>query len=212
MNGNYLYASYSDSSTIGTFAVQQGCSLTFLSDISVKGTRTGIINGMALHGNMLVASYTDGTIESFDISGGTPRLQRRQTIFFCHRDGAGRHLRELHRRYWRRPLLRFSAIHPPILSVEVSDISSGKLTKTTVFKSPVSISSSTIMLRPGRNHALRGQHSGSNGVGALLRQGDRNNHARLHVAEDLGAVAKLVIPGWAQSYQSNRKWRRSLRC
>ncbi len=72
MNSNYLYASFSDSSTIGTFAVQQGCGLTFLSDISVKGARTGIINGMALHGNMLIASYTDGTIESFDISGGTP--------------------------------------------------------------------------------------------------------------------------------------------
>src|SRR5262249_9198101 len=34
------------------------------------------------------------------------------------------------------------------LSIEVSDISSGKLKKTTIYKSPVSISSSNIMLSP----------------------------------------------------------------
>ena len=147
MNGNYLYASYSDSSTIGTFAVQQGCSLTFLSDISVKGVRTGIINGMALHGNMLVASYTDGTIESFDISGGTPvsNGDKQSSSATVTAQGAT----------YANAIDITSDGHFAIfgdtstnMSVEVSDISSGKLTKTTVFKSPVSISSSTIMLSP----------------------------------------------------------------
>jgi 6-phosphogluconolactonase (cycloisomerase 2 family) len=147
MNSNYLYASYSDSSTIGTFAVQQGCSLTFLSDISVKGVRTGIINGMALHGNMLVASYTDGTIESFDISGGTPvsNGDKQSSSATVSSQSAT----------FANAIDITSDGHYAIfgdtstnLSVEVSDISSGKLTKTTVYRSPVTISSSNIMLSP----------------------------------------------------------------
>src|SRR5207237_2690014 len=72
VNNQYLYASFTDSNTIGTFAVQNGCSLLFINDISVAGLAGGIINGMAVHGNMLIATYTDGTIESFDTSAGTP--------------------------------------------------------------------------------------------------------------------------------------------
>jgi hypothetical protein len=147
MNGGYLYASYSDSSTIGTFAVQSGCSLTFISDIAVKGVRVGIINGMAIHGSMLVASYTDGTIESFDISGGTPLSNGdRQSSSATVSSQAATYANAID---------ITSDGHFAIfgdtstgLSVEVSDISSGKLQKTTVYKSPVSISSSTILLSP----------------------------------------------------------------
>ena len=35
MNNQYLYASFTDSNTIGTFSVQSGCSLTFLNDTAV---------------------------------------------------------------------------------------------------------------------------------------------------------------------------------
>ena len=70
MNSQYLYASFTDSNTVGTFAVQTGCSLTFLNDAPVVGLQGGIINGMAVHGNLLIATYTDGSssIESFNIS------------------------------------------------------------------------------------------------------------------------------------------------
>jgi len=37
MNAKYLYASFTDSSMIGTFRVLPGCSLKFVGDISVKG-------------------------------------------------------------------------------------------------------------------------------------------------------------------------------
>ncbi len=72
INGQYLYASFTGSNTIGTFQVQPGCTLTFINDLSVAGLAGGMINGMAIHGNLMIATYTDGSIQSFNISAGTP--------------------------------------------------------------------------------------------------------------------------------------------
>ena len=72
MNGQYLYASFTASNTIGTFQVQSDCSLSFVNDVPVVGLQAGFINGMAVHGNLLVATFGDGSIASFDISSGTP--------------------------------------------------------------------------------------------------------------------------------------------
>jgi hypothetical protein len=72
MNNNYLYASFSTSATIATFAVEPGCGLQFLSDISPGGLNGGTTKGMALYGNLLVVTYGDGSIQSFNISGGVP--------------------------------------------------------------------------------------------------------------------------------------------
>lgn len=72
LNSSYLYAGYTTSNTIGTFAIQSGCQLSFLGDISVSGLNGGAVAGMALHGNMLIATYADGSIESFDVSNGIP--------------------------------------------------------------------------------------------------------------------------------------------
>ena len=147
INSNYLYASFSDSNTIGTFAVQAGCSLAFLNDTSVAGLHGGIINGMAVHGTMLIASYTDGSIESFDISGGTPVPngdEQSSTATVASQQAT-----------YANSIDITSDGHYAIfgdtstaLSVEVSDISSGKLTKTKVYTSTASISSSNLMLSP----------------------------------------------------------------
>ena len=72
VNDNYLYAGYSASNTIGTFAVMPGCQLSFLGDTPAAGLNGGSIAGMALHGSMLVLTYADGSIESFNVSNGTP--------------------------------------------------------------------------------------------------------------------------------------------
>jgi Lactonase, 7-bladed beta-propeller len=72
MNNNYLYASFSTSATIATFAVEPGCGLQFLSDISPGGLNGGTTKGMAVYGNLLVVTYGDGSIQSFNISGGVP--------------------------------------------------------------------------------------------------------------------------------------------
>ncbi len=98
------------------------------------------------------------------------------------------------------------------MSVEVSDISSGKLTKTTVFKSPVSISSSTIMLSPDETMLYVVNTQGAT-VSALFFDKTTGTITPGCTSPKISrAVAKLVISGWTQSYQSNRKWRRSLRC
>ena len=72
MNSNYLYAGYTASNTIGVFAVQSGCQLSFVDDVAVSGLNGGWIGGMAIHGNMLVVAYGDGSIQSFNIANGLP--------------------------------------------------------------------------------------------------------------------------------------------
>ncbi len=71
-NGTYVYANFTTSSTIGTFQIQSGCTLSFLGDLFTVGLNGGLVGGMAVHGNMMVVTYGDGSIESFDLSGGVP--------------------------------------------------------------------------------------------------------------------------------------------
>jgi 6-phosphogluconolactonase (cycloisomerase 2 family) len=147
VNSTYLYASFTDSNTIGTFQVQPGCGLSFINDTSVGGSHGGIINAMAIHGNILIATYTDGTIESFDISGGTPLSNGdKQTSTATLGSHGATYVNSID---------ITSDGHYAIfgdtstsLTVEISDLSSGKLAKTTVFNSTVSVSSSTLMLSP----------------------------------------------------------------
>ena len=147
MNGNYLYASFSDSNTIGTFAVEPGCSLTFIGDTSVTGLHGGVINGMAIHGTMLITSYTDGSIESFTISGGTPMSNGDEQLSMAtvtSQDATYANAIDI----TKDGHYAIFGDTSTALSVEVSDISSGKLARTTVYKSTASISSSNILLSP----------------------------------------------------------------
>ncbi|HSZ61954.1 MAG TPA: beta-propeller fold lactonase family protein [Terriglobales bacterium] len=153
IGGQYLYASFTDSNTIGTFSIQSGCGLTFINDIMVSGLAGGVINGMAIHsstgsmGSMLIATYTDGSIQSFNISAGSPVSNGDE-------------------QYSTATLNSMDATYPNSIDitsdghyaifgdtstsevVEVSDISSGKLTPTVVYGGKGSISSSNVMLSP----------------------------------------------------------------
>ena len=167
MNSTYLYASFSDSNTIGTFQVQPGCGLAFLNDTAVAGLHRGGINAMVVHGTMLIVSYTDGTIESFDISGGTPVSngdKQGSTATATSQDAT-----------YANSIDITSDGHFAIfgdtstaLSVEISDISSGKLAKTKVYKSTASISSSNILLSPDQIDTLCDQHARGHGQRAVL--------------------------------------------
>lgn len=147
MNSQYLYASFTGSNTIGTFQVQPGCSLSFANDLSVGGLAGGMINGMAIHGNIMIATYADGSIESFDISAGTPLSdgdEQYSTATLTSQDAT-----------YPNSIDITSDGHYAIFGdtstsvvVEVSDISSGKLTPTVVYASKASISSSNVMLSP----------------------------------------------------------------
>jgi hypothetical protein len=147
MNSDFLYASFTDSNTIGTFQIAEGCSLVFISDTAVSGLQAGTINGMAVHGNLLIATYTDGSIESFNIAGGTPVSngdEQLSTATVQSQDST-----------YPNTIDITSDGHYAIFGdtstsivVEVSDISSGKLGKTVFYKAGASISSSNIVLSP----------------------------------------------------------------
>ena len=147
MNNQYLYASFTDSNTIGTFSVQPGCQLTFLNDTPVAGLAGGVINSMGVHGNLLVATYTDGSIESFDLSGGTPLSNgdEQYSTATVRSQGATYPNTIDITKDGRFAIFGDTSTS---LAVEVSHIVSGKLSKTVVYKTTASISSSNVMLSP----------------------------------------------------------------
>lgn len=147
LNSQYLYASFTDSNTIGTFQVQPNCNLTFVNDISVAGLQGGVIDAMAINGNMMIVTYGDGSIESFNISGGTPvpNGDEQNSSGYLFSQGAT----------YPSAVDITADGHFAIFGdtstaavVEVSDISSGLLTKTVMYQNSAGISSSNIMLSP----------------------------------------------------------------
>jgi 6-phosphogluconolactonase (cycloisomerase 2 family) len=145
MNSQYLYASFTDSNTIGTFKVLPGCKLKFVSDVDVAGLQGGTIDGMVIHGNIMVTTYADGSIESFNISAGVPVSNGDEQNSTGSRGG----------NTYPNGIDITKDGHFAIFGdtatstiVEVSDISSGKLTPTVVYHLGSGISSSNILLSP----------------------------------------------------------------
>ena len=145
VNSSYLYASFSDSGTIGTFELQAGCKFKFVQDISVSGLQGGVADGMALHGSLMVVTYGDGSIESFNIANGVPASNGDEQNSTGSKGGTG----------YPTGVDITSDGHFALFGdtsnstvVEVSDISSGQLTKTVVYHLGKAISSSNILLSP----------------------------------------------------------------
>jgi len=72
VSANYLYAGYGDSQSIAVFSTSPGCGLTYLQSVSAAGKNGGSPTGIAVHNNILVVSYGDGSIQSFDVTHGIP--------------------------------------------------------------------------------------------------------------------------------------------
>jgi len=145
VNSNYLYASFSDSNTIGTFQVQAGCKMHFIGDVSVGGLNGGVIDGMAIHSDILVATYGDGSIESFNIASGVPVSNGDE------QDSTGSRNDSAYPGGVDITSDGHFAIFGDVSTstiVEVSDISSGQLTKTIVYHLGRGIGSSNILLSP----------------------------------------------------------------
>jgi hypothetical protein len=147
MNNQYLYAGFSSSNTIATFAVQPGCNLMFLNDVAVVGLQSGFIDGIAIHGNTLIATYGDGSMESFNISNGTPvsNGDKQNSTAAVNMNFAT----------YPTSVEITSDGHYALFGdtstanmVEVSDISSGKLGKTKAYNLGHGISASNILLSP----------------------------------------------------------------
>jgi 6-phosphogluconolactonase (cycloisomerase 2 family) len=145
MNAKYLYASFTDFSTIGTFQVLPGCKLKFVSDITVAGLQGGIVDGMVIHGNMMVVTYGDGSIESFNISAGAPVSNGDEQNSTGSRRGntypSGIDITQ-------DGHYAIFGDTSPFTIVEVSDISSGKLTPTVVYRLGNALNSSNVLLSP----------------------------------------------------------------
>jgi len=153
MNQNYLYAGYTLSNTIATFSVGAGCQLAFLGDITVTPLNGGYIDGMALNGNILVVTYIDGSIQSFNTSNGIPISNNDEQNATGYAAGP----------YFANGVDITQDGHFAIFGdtatatvVEVSDLSSGKLAPTIMYVIPQqpsnsigpAISSSTVRLSP----------------------------------------------------------------
>ena len=144
MNDQYLYASFTGTYTIATFQVLPGCQLKFLKDTDAVGRGFGSVDGMAIHNNLLVVAYADSTIESFNISTGVPKPNNDEQLSTGSINGnlpAGVDIT--------------SDGHFAIFgdtsgatTVEVSDISSGKLAPTVVYSVGTSADSNDVYLSP----------------------------------------------------------------
>ena len=143
-SATYLYANFTSTSTIATFEMQSGCQLAFVSDIHAGGLNGGVPDGMAAGGGILVVTYGDGSIESFNISGGEPvsngDLQ--------NSTGAADD-------YLPNGVIVTGDGHYAIFGdastasvVEVSDISSGMLTPTLVYPLGPAWNSGSVRLSP----------------------------------------------------------------
>lgn len=145
LNSNYLYASYTASNTIGTFEILAGCKLKFIGDVNATGLNGGSLDGMALHANLLVVTYDDGSIESFGVSEGVPVSngdKQDSTGFVKGGEYPGGVDITQDGHY---------AIFGDVsvtTTVEVSDISTGKLTRTIVYHLGPSPNSSSVLLSP----------------------------------------------------------------
>jgi hypothetical protein len=144
MNTKYLYASYTDSNTIGTFKAKPGCKLSFVGDTTVSGLLGGVIDAMAVHGNLMVVTYGDGSIESFNLAAGKPvsngdEQNSTGSVGNTYPNGIDI-TSDGH----------FAIFGDTATStiVEVSDISSGKLAPTVVYRLGSAASASNIMLSP----------------------------------------------------------------
>jgi 6-phosphogluconolactonase (cycloisomerase 2 family) len=145
INSQYLYGSFTDHNTIGTFQVLPGCKLKFVSDITIAGLQGGIVDGMVIHGDMMVVTYGDGSIESFNISAGVPVSNGDEQNSTGSRGGntypSGIDITQ-------DGHYAIFGDTSPFTVIEVSDISSGKLTPTVVYHLGYAINASNILLSP----------------------------------------------------------------
>ena len=145
LSAQYLYASFTDSSTIGTFQIEPSCGLSFVGDVAVVGLQGGVIDGMAVHGDLLVATYGDGSMESFSLTSGIPVSNGDKQNSTGSRAGNSYPSAVDITQDGRFALFGDTSTS---IMIEVSNISSGKLSPTVVYQSPGSINSSNIMLSP----------------------------------------------------------------
>jgi 6-phosphogluconolactonase (cycloisomerase 2 family) len=143
-NGSYLYGAFSLSGTLATFAIQPGCQLQYVSSLSVPGLHGGGVKGMAVHGSLMVVAYGDGSIQSFNIAAGPPVSNgdmQNATGYTSDNFPVGVDITQ-------DGHFAIFGDASNSTTIEVSDISSGKLTKTVLYKVGAAFNSNNVMLSP----------------------------------------------------------------
>jgi hypothetical protein len=165
-NGSYLYAAYSTSSTLVTFQIGAGCALSYVSSLRTLGLNGGVIGGMALQGAMLVATYGDGSIASFNISAGAPQANGDEQLS----TGAASD-------YLPNGVTLTADGHFAIFgdastqsTVEVSDVSSGKLKPTVVYNLGTGWNSGNVQLSPSGSWLFVTNSSGGQVTAAFFNK------------------------------------------
>jgi len=99
---------------------------------------------MALYGNLLVVTYGDGSIESFDVSGGLPVSNGDE------QNAAGYASDDFPSGVVITPDGHYAIFGDDAsgAAVEVSDISSGQLTPTVLYNLPSGLNSNNVLLSP----------------------------------------------------------------
>jgi hypothetical protein len=130
-NKNYVYSNFTGSQTIGTYKRLPSCQLQFVQDISAKGLSGSSIVAMKATQNILVVTYGDGSIESFDIAGGVPVANGDLQYSTGHATGDAPQGVDVTADGHYALFGDSSNRNTP--TIEVSDLSSGKLAPTVVY-------------------------------------------------------------------------------
>jgi hypothetical protein len=130
-NTSYVFAEFSYSQTLGAYKRSPQCQLQYLGSVPASGLGGGPIINMKAHQNILLVAFFDGSIESFDVSSGIPvpngdlqystaytKLGKGPSALDISSDG------------------HYAIFGDAGDTVEVSDLSSGKLTAPVIY-SPV---------------------------------------------------------------------------
>jgi hypothetical protein len=163
-SADHLYATFSGSGNIGVFQIQPGCKLQFAGDVHAEGLNGGTAEGSAIHGNMLVVTYGDGSMESFDISGGLPVSHRDALNSPGDRDNLNPGAVDITRdgRY------AIFGGGSTASAVEVSDISSGKLTPAAIYQLGTAWNSGSVRLSPDERVLFVSNNSGGRVTAAFF--------------------------------------------
>lgn len=164
MSRDHVYAIFSGSGNIGVFRIQPGCRLQFTGDVHVQGLSGGTAEGSAIHGNMMVVTYGDGSIESFDISAGLPVSHGDAQYSPGSRDDFTPGAVDITRdgRY------AIFGGGSTASAVQVSDISSGKLTAAKMFSLGTAWNSGSVRLSPDERFLYVSNSSGGRVTAAFF--------------------------------------------
>jgi hypothetical protein len=141
-----LYAAFTGSGTIGVYKLGSNCTLTFKKDVPAVGLFGGQVDGMKVHGNILVVAYVDGSVSSFNISTGVPVSNNdlQQSSGDIQFGGLPAGVDISSDGHWAI----FGDATGGNALVEVADISSGKIAGTTPFLVGTGVNSNSVWLSP----------------------------------------------------------------